>query len=391
MQYIFSLILSLPVVAWANDTHTTFFRVTAENGDGIYALLRRYDVLNEPSKTKFYEMNNIRPDAPLISGRTYNLPVLIYQYNGVSIRSTIGIDDWDLARSIADYNRRMQERGLRTGSYQESKVLWVPAYMLDTRSTPKEAAVRMTASSAALTVPLFGPAHERVEIKSNKLKGRVYFISSGHGGPDPGAITEYNGRTLCEDEYAYDVSLRLAKTLIEHGATVEIIVQDPYNGIRSEEYLKCDKTELLLGRHPIPMDQRLRLRQRVHAINTLAKQYRQQGLRDQTVICIHVDSRNPSMRQDVFFYYYDKSSAGRKLANALRDTFDKKYRENQAGRGYRGTVTSRPLYMLKHTDPRAVYIELANIQNHADLRRILPESNRQALANWLAEGLMSVK
>jgi N-acetylmuramoyl-L-alanine amidase len=44
--------------------------------------------------------------------------------------------------------------------------------------------------------------------------------------------------------------------------------------------------------------------------------------------------------------------------------------------------------MLRNTDPPAVYVELANIRNSLDRKRILPESNRQALANWLTEGLM---
>ena len=56
-------------------------------------------------------------------------------------------------------------------------------------------------------------------------------------------------------------------------------------------------------------------------------------------------------------------------------------------RQYEGTVTERNLYVLRNTDPTAVFVELANIQNHRDQRRILIPSNRQFLADWLYEGM----
>ncbi|MBK7872679.1 MAG: N-acetylmuramoyl-L-alanine amidase [Saprospiraceae bacterium] len=82
---------------------------------------------------------------------------------------------------------------------------------------------------------------------SNKLKGKIFYLSSGHGGPDPGATTRRAGRTICEDEYAYDVALRLCRLLVSHGATAYMIVRDPNDGIRSEELLKCDQDEIVWG------------------------------------------------------------------------------------------------------------------------------------------------
>jgi len=37
--------------------------------------------------------------------------------------------------------------------------------------------------------------------------------------------------------------------------------------------------------------------------------------------------------------------------------------------------------------PAMVFVELANITNAADQKRLLINTNRQALANWLFEGL----
>ena len=39
-----------------------------------------------------------------------------------------------------------------------------------------------------------------------------------------------------EDEYAYDVALRLARNLMQEGAEVRIIIQDAKDGIREDVY-----------------------------------------------------------------------------------------------------------------------------------------------------------
>jgi N-acetylmuramoyl-L-alanine amidase len=377
--------LLLPVALGA--TEPVFHKVDVREGDGIYSLLRRYDLGDPVSLSKFYELNRLDQNAHLVIGNDYFLPILVYQYDGKSIRSTIGIDNWDLAVRIAQFNRTLQERGLRSSSYESSKVLWVPYRELNGSPAPISEASPTESPNVTMRIPLFGASDETISIRSQELKGKVFYVISGHGGPDPGAISETGGHTLCEDEYAYDVSLRLARNLMEHGAIVEVVVQDQNDGIRDSKYLACDKDEVTVEKKEIPLNQLLRLQQRVHNVNTLAAQYSAEGFKDQTVICIHVDSQNPSARRDVYFYYFEESEGGKNLAYSLQETFHKKYHQNRAGRGYTGTVSCRSLYVLKHTNPKAVYVELANIKNGADLKRILPESNRQALANWLFEGL----
>jgi N-acetylmuramoyl-L-alanine amidase len=364
-----------------------YHSVKARNGDGVFSLLRRYDLLGHNGNVrKFYEINDITAETQLIHGQEYALPILVFNYDGKSIRSTIGIDDWDMAVRIATYNNRITERGLRGDHYLEDGVLWVPEHeILAVRGATRAPVAE--SSKARLHVPLFGENHAEVTLESAELQGKAFYIVSGHGGPDPGAMSELGGKPLCEDEYAYDVSLRLARNLMAHGATVEIIIQDPDDGIRSESILDCDKEELCLGETVIPLWQVARLKQRTFTVNKLYKKHRRAGIKEHTVICIHVDSRSPLKRQDVFFYYYPKSKSGKKLADGLQQTFREKYKENRPNRNYHGTVTSRELYVLKFTDPPAVYVELANIRNAVDLQRILPESNRQALANWLFEGL----
>jgi N-acetylmuramoyl-L-alanine amidase len=44
--------------------------------------------------------------------------------------------------------------------------------------------------------------------------------------------------------------------------------------------------------------------------------------------------------------------------------------------------------MVKNTLPAMAYIEVGNIRNTKDQRRILDPNNRQAMANWIAQGIL---
>lgn len=231
---------------------------------------------------------------------------------------------------------------------------------------------------------LFGSKYREYTVKSNKLKGACFFLSSGHGGPDPGAIGKVDGRELHEDEYAYDIILRLARNLLEEGATVHIIIQDPNDGIRDEMYLSNSKNETCMG-EVIPLNQAARLRQRSDKINELSKKAKEKYKRS---MFIHLDSRSKKEQLDVFFYHATKSTAGKKLANTMRQTFESHYNKHQPNRGFTGTVDSRGLYVLNNTNPVGLFGELGNIQNTFDQRRFLQYDNRQALANWLCRGFI---
>ena len=236
------------------------------------------------------------------------------------------------------------------------------------------------------TFDIFGPAYKNVEITGSELNGAIYYLVSGHGGPDPGAVGKYGNYELCEDEYAYDVTLRLARNLIQRGATVYMIVIDPNDGIRDDSILKPDKDEVVYPNLTIPVNQLRRLKQRTDAVNNL---YNQNRNAFQRMICIHVDSRVQSQNIDVFFYHDRRSKTGEKTARILQKTFQEKYNTNQPGRGYKGTVSSRGLYELQNSYPVAVFIELGNINHQRDQQRFMIANNRQALANWLLQGLIT--
>lgn len=70
-------------------------------------------------------------------------------------------------------------------------------------------------------------------------------------------------------------------------------------------------------------------------------------------------------------------------------TIKSEYEEHQSNRGYSGVVKSRDLHTLRESKPPVVYIELGNITNEFDQKRLLIVNNRQAIANWLTQGILS--
>jgi N-acetylmuramoyl-L-alanine amidase len=377
-KYIFPALLLFILGCQLFAQNEQYVEATARSGDGYYTLLRRYHLPpTDEYLNKFKELNKERMTSGggLMLGRKYLLPIRVFEYNDRSIRSTIGITDFDKAKGIQDYNLKMLRLGLKKGDYRKDKVLWVPVFSVTAEKLEEK------------TYSIFGKKHSNIKQIDNQLKGNVYYLVSGHGGPDPGAIGKKAGHELHEDEYAYDVTLRLARRLIEHGATVYTIVEDPDDGIRDDAYLPHDTHEKYMDGSAIHKDQRTRLRDRADIINQLYRKHAKTAHSQQAVI-MHVDSRSNSKRIDIFFYHNPGSVKGKSLAMTLLTTIEEKYARAQPGRGYHGTVTDRNLFMLRKTYPPAVYIELGNIRNPRDQVRFIKENNRQAIANWLCVGLI---
>jgi N-acetylmuramoyl-L-alanine amidase len=319
----------------AQDSLTS---VTAEKGDGILSLLRKQGINPYDAYDDFIALNiaNLRDSVNLYAGRDYIIPAAKVE--------TVEIID-----SIQKKSTEIK------------------------RITSKE-------------YTIFGEDHDTVLSKSEKLKGAVYYLVSGHGGPDPGAMAVYSGKSIAEDEYAYDITLRLAKELLSHGAEVYIIIQDPNDGIRDERILKVDHDEVAYGGKVIPLNQSARLRQRVDIVNELHAKNRGKF---QRLIVTHVDSRSKGQNIDVFFYHHEKSKNGKKIAESIHKTFQKKYKKYQPNRTYTGTFEDRTsLYLVKKTHPAMAFIEIGNIRNKKDQKRILVPDNRQALAKWISEGIL---
>lgn len=375
-------------IGWApvySQSKPEYVKAVAQKGDGIYVFLGRYHLdRNGCALDRFCKINKLKKNSPLKLGKTYKLPIRKYRYNQKSIRSTTGIKEWQTAKQIERYNDLMWELGHKAGDFRRgTRELWVPYHLKNCPVDVNSYVPKVRKFS------IFGKKKSYVPLKDKKLAGAVYYIVAGHGGPDPGAMAKYKGKHLCEDEYAYDIALRLARNLLEHGALVYVIIRDANDGIRDMQFLKPDVDERCWPNAVIPVSQKPRLTQRSDAINKLYQENKQRGITYQRVIAIHVDSRVRSQRIDLFFYHHPNSHVGKNLATKLHKTMKKKYAVNRKSGLYHGVVTPRDLHMLREVLPVPVFIEVGNIQNPNDQKRILYASNRQALADWLEEGLMS--
>lgn len=305
--------------------------VVAQEWEGIYQLLLRNDLIPFDYTKPFIKLNGLdsEKDTLLVAGNVYQLPAKI-------------------------------------------------------KLPPKQ---NTTADPEMSLFPIFGKKYQQVPAIDNQLEGAIYYLVSGHGGPDPGAIGKYGNYTLSEDEYAYDVTLRLARNLMSHGATVYLIIQDKDDGIRDEPILTMDRQERTIANEPLPLNQKQRLKQRTDEINKL---YHQNKGKFQRLIAIHIDSRSKGQNIDVFFYHHKNSRRGKKLAGEIQQVFKAKYDKHQPGRNYHGTVSPRSeLYMVRNTLPPIVYVELGNIRNYRDQLRFVISDNRQALANWMELGIIN--
>lgn len=326
------LFLNFLLLATLNLNAQEYKTIVAKKGDGIYSVLRENNIaLSHINDFKRLNKDVLKGSNELKAGYKYKLPKI----NDDNTKSSSASSSLSTSKSIKRFS-------------------------------------------------IFGPEHQDIEIENEKLKGAVYYLVAGHGGPDPGAVGKYKGKTLCEDEYAYDITLRLARYLLSQGATVYMITRDNNDGIRDGWYLQADKDEKCYPNQTIPINQNSRLRQRRDAVNSLYKKYRGNY---QRLVVLHVDSRSKGEKIDVFFYHDKRSKTGKKFATNLRNTFDEKYNQHQPGRGYHGTISTRNLYMLKYSWPVATFIELGNINHERDLKRFIIDDNRQAIANWLGEGM----
>jgi N-acetylmuramoyl-L-alanine amidase len=201
-------VLSLQILSAQNK------EVVAKNGDGIFKLLTRNGLDPALYTNAFIELNKTRlgKNNTLFTGVNYKLP---------------------------NTENKTQEQPATIDASDETQTNSTSAP--ETPTNVSEPAVK--ANSKTINFKIFGSKYNNIEIKSNELKGAIFYLKSGHGGPDPGAIGKYQNHQVCEDEYAYDVTLRLAKNLIEKGATVYMITIDKNDGIRDDSFLMADKDE----------------------------------------------------------------------------------------------------------------------------------------------------
>ena len=221
-------ILQMLAVPMVNAQETDILKVKAKKGDGIYSILRN---------------NGLEPTVYLKSFISFNDSIL-----GDEKRLLIG------QSYILPFKKKDSLPKSAMNSIAKSGINTIPKLVIGTVPKIPVKPVR--------SYPIFGEEHSDIIIENNRLKGAIYYLVSGHGGPDPGATVKLNDKLLCEYEYAYDVTLRLARKLIAQGAEVYIIIRDKNDGIRDVRILEADWDEVNYPNLKISDDQLTRLRQR---------------------------------------------------------------------------------------------------------------------------------
>ncbi|MEZ4386402.1 MAG: N-acetylmuramoyl-L-alanine amidase [Candidatus Krumholzibacteriia bacterium] len=343
----------------------------AEAGQSVADLLGRY-ALDGRQLSAFAQLNGLpRPDgtAALAAGRLYRLPVHIRPYAGPTIRQALSVSA-ESAWRIGAYNRTLADRGLKPQPWDDH-VVWVPYELHEN--------------------PAFGRYYAQYEQVSDELRDCVFYLSPGHGGPDPGTSANREGERICEDEYAYDIALRLGRELARHGARVEMVLAD--EGIRDTKFLTCDRDERFSDGTRISADQATRLQQRVDLVNRIDAGL-DPSMTHRRFLAIHIDFRaDRDRRVDFDLYHHASSEAGRRLAAILQATIERHYDARLGGRNFVGRIVGQTedadFYVIRETRMPAVLLELANINNELDQLKFIVIDSRQRIAEWLCEGLIA--
>jgi N-acetylmuramoyl-L-alanine amidase len=343
--------------------------VRAAAGQGVGDLLAQYG-LEDRHATAFTRLN--RQEGNVIGGilkpgMLYRLPIHIENYNGPTISKALGVTHND-AKKIQAYNTEVYNRGLKPQIWDDH-LLWFPYF---TRDNDK-----------------YGSVYRSFEVTSTQLENCIFYLSAGHGGPDPGTIGVREGETICEDEYSLDITLRLARELERNGARVVVVIQD--EGVRDRKFLPGDSDEVFANGQTIADDLKTRLKQRTSLVNRIYANTPE--INHQRFLSIHIDFRsNDQTHVDFDLYHHESSRDGQELASILQQTISQNYSSRLGGRNFVGKIIAQPeeksFFVIRETKMPAVLLELANINNELDQLRFIVIDSRQRIAEWLCDGLI---
>jgi N-acetylmuramoyl-L-alanine amidase len=403
---IYFLLLVFSTYFSISRDESQYVEFVAKKGDKLELIFKKFHIpTTKENFSEFVNLNKTKTNQKLklMTGVKYKLPLVVISRNKLNtfLKDKVVEDSVNILKNeILNYNNLLKKTGIKANK----KDIWIPLYLFTnynfvdvsssslnnlekSKSQHYDELSKRKSKDDWLTKPFYG-RRVKVQKKSNQIKNFCFYLVSGHGGPDPGAIGYFDGKELDEDEYAYDITLRLAKHLEEHGAKVYMLVIDTLDGIRDEKFLEPSNREFFYGGAAIPLNQKERLELCASIVNKLYEKEKQ-SRKHHISINIHLDSRSEEEKVDVFFYYQENSQESKRIAETLQSTFAKQYEKYQPGRGYSGTVETRNLYMLKNTVPPTVYLELGNIKNRSNQFRFIDKNNREALAKWLCIGLIN--
>ena len=197
MKQLFCFLILLFCMSFSYEALAQEERATPKSGEGISGFLQRNGRTGKAYYQEFLELNKkqLRGKEELRLGVKYLLPPLKKGSGNTAASSNSSASNSSASNSSAS-NSSASNSSARSGN-----------------KTIRE--------------PLFGKSLAEVKVTGNRLQGACFYVVSGHGGPDPGAIGRIGSVELHEDEYAYDVALRLARNLMEEGARFILLFRMP--------------------------------------------------------------------------------------------------------------------------------------------------------------------
>ncbi|MCD2332372.1 LysM peptidoglycan-binding domain-containing protein [Borreliella americana] len=182
--------------------------------------------------------------------------------------------------------------------------------------------------------------------KGSRLKDKLIILDPGHGGLDPGAIVKSrdglgNEVFVVEDEYVYDIALRLYVCLKEEGANVELTILAPDHLIRNSVFAnntfvnvknevyndydlnKNDTVDSWISGTPSG------LKKRLIVVKNIVNKYKHIKDKDIAFFSLHADNSVGAPKSMGFYYQKDdekkydthSKSAAEKITEGMKRSF----------------------------------------------------------------------